>query len=140
MLEQQLCCDAAVNLVSHKVAFPAIDGQKVRCQLAGDGDGSLVVVALRGFALVENGQLRVESRSQMRGLQQHRLQVPIALLGDGHTSGTVGRSLLSAAQTAVADGLLDGVEPLNLADFEHPGQRRDVADGGDRHQSLDPRC
>jgi hypothetical protein len=78
--------------------------------------------------LVENGQLRVESRSQMRGFQQHRLQVSIALLGDGHAPGTVSRGLLSAAQTAVADHLLDGVEPLDLADFEHPGQRRDVAD------------
>ena len=76
----------------------------------------------------------------MRGLQQHRLQVSIALFGDGHAPGTVGRGLLSAAQAAVADDLLDGVEPLDLADFEHPGQRRDVADGRDRHQPLDSRC
>src|SRR5271154_3378670 len=101
MWEQQLCCVAAVNLVSHEGTFSAIDGQKVSCQLAGDGDGGLVVVALRGFALVENGQLRVESRSQMRGFQQHRLQVSIALLGDGHAPGTVSRGLLSAAQAAV---------------------------------------
>jgi hypothetical protein len=36
----------------------------VALKLAGHGDGSLVVVAPRGFALVENGQLRVESRSR----------------------------------------------------------------------------
>src|SRR5271168_5433120 len=101
MWEQQLCCDAAVNLVSHEGTFSAIDGQKICCQLAGDGDGSLVAVALRGFALVEKGQLRVESRSQMRGLQQHRLQVSIALFGDRHAPGAVGRGLLSAAQAAV---------------------------------------
>ncbi len=97
-----------MNLVSYEGTFSTIDGQKVSGQLAGDGDGSLVAVALRGFALVENGQLRVESRSQMRGFQQYRLQVSIALLGDGHPPGTVGRGLLSAAQTAVADDLLDG--------------------------------
>ena len=107
-----------MNLVSYEGTFSTIDGQKVSCQLAGDGDGSLVAVALRGFALVENGQLRVESRSQMRGLQQHRLQVSIALFGDGHAPGTVGRGFLSAAQAAVADDLLDGVEPLDLADFD----------------------
>ncbi len=120
MWQRQLCCDAVLNLASCKGTLSAIDGQKVRCQLAGNGDRSLVAVAPRSFALVEHGQPRVESGSQMRGLQQHRLQMAIALLGDGHAPGVVGRGLLSARQAAVADDLLDGVEPVDLADFEHP--------------------
>ncbi len=48
-----------MNLVSYEGPFSSIDGQKVSGQLAGDGDGSLVAIAVRGFALIENGQFRV---------------------------------------------------------------------------------
>src|SRR5271170_8071725 len=41
---RQLCCDAAVNLASHEGTLSAIDGQEVCCQLAGNGDRSLVAV------------------------------------------------------------------------------------------------
>jgi hypothetical protein len=95
---RQLRCDVALNLARYEGTFSAIDGQKIRCQLAGNGDRSLVAVAPRSFPLIEDGKLWVESWSQMRGLQQHRLQMSIALLGDGHASGVVGRGLLPTAQ------------------------------------------
>ena len=96
------CCEPG-ELRRHVLS---INGQKVSCQLAATAIAAWLRIAVRGFALVENGQLRLSLGARMRGLQQHGLQVSIALFGDGHALELSAEVFLSAAQAAV-DDLLD---------------------------------
>ena len=78
------------------------------------------------------------SRRQSGRFHQHLLNVFVPLLGNRHAHYLVGRTLLGAAQSAVADGFLDRSEAGSIADLQGPGQRCDRADSGDRLQPSQP--
>jgi hypothetical protein len=57
------------------------------------------------FPLVHGCQLRVITRRQFGGLDQDRLQMPVALLGDRPPLFFVGRTVLRAGQPVLAERL-----------------------------------
>src|SRR6516162_4389702 len=83
-------------------------------------------------------QLRVMARRQFGGLDQHHLQMFIALFGDRPPLFFAGRTALRTGQPAIAGRLPNGREPLHLSYFQRPGQGQDLTYAGNRLQSHHP--
>ena len=104
------CRGASELLGRHEVLFSALDGEHVGDHLPGYGKRCPVLVPSLSFPLINQCQLMAVSRSQFRSLHQYLLNVLVPLLGDGHSNQLVGRAPLCAAESAIADGLLDRLE------------------------------
>jgi hypothetical protein len=73
----------------------------------------------------------------MSGFDQHGLQKPVALFGEGAAFHAAGRFPLRRAQTAVADGMTRIRKATRLAGFQRPSQRRNLSHALDRAQLLE---
>src|SRR5258705_179598 len=104
------CRGASKLLDGAIILFSALDGEHVGNHLPGYGERRPVLVPSLLFPFINQRQLMVVSRSQFRGLHQRLLNVLVPLFGDGHSNELVRGASLRAAESAIADGLLDRLE------------------------------
>src|SRR6266446_2274362 len=98
---------AVFSFYYKKVFLATIHGNQVSHELSCYGQRRAIGVALLFFPVVEHRQVRAVSRRHLGRLDQHRLQMLVALLRERGALDDVCRTILGTAQSTVADGLLD---------------------------------
>src|ERR1700683_993722 len=117
----------------------AIGGQQIGYQFARHLQrGSIGMALLRGLVM-NFAQLLVIHHADFRGLDQHRLQMAIALFGERPALLLARRFAQRAGQPAVAHGPFDGGETRWIAHLQRPAQRRHRPPAIDFAQRAHPR-
>jgi len=91
-----LClCGYVLLLASDECSFVSIDSQQVACHLPRYGEDGLVAVAPSFLPVVKLNHFWMVSQGDMRSLNEHCLQMPVALLRNRHAQ-RVAAELFSA--------------------------------------------
>jgi hypothetical protein len=116
----------------YEVALPSIHGEQIRHHFPSYGQRRSIGISLLFLSFIDQGQIMILSRCQLRGFHQHTLDMFVALFGKRGTSHLVGGALFITAKPAVTDRFSDRRETGNVSHFQRPGQRCDWAHSGHR--------
>ena len=103
-------CLACQRFGRHEVLLPALHRKHVGHQLSGHSECGSVGIAPLDFFLTDQGQFVRVSGRHFGSFHQHMLDMFVSLFGNGCSHHLVGRTLLGAAKSAVADRFLDRTE------------------------------
>ena len=94
-MREILClCGYVLLVASDECSFVSIDGQQVACHLSRYGEDGLVAVAACYLPVVKLNHLWMVSQGDMRSLNEHCLQMLVALLRNRHAQRVASRTLL----------------------------------------------
>src|SRR5436190_328679 len=124
-----LCRGAAELSYWHEVSLLAVHCEQIGQEFACHRECGAIGIPFLFLPGVEQGEIRIVSRSQLRRLHQHMLNMFVALLGKRCAHCLVGGFLFVAAKPAVADGLANRWEARNIPHLQRPRQCCDLAHG-----------
>ena len=107
--------------LKNKISLIFINGHHIGYHPSGDGKSRSVSVSFLQFSFMYTSQLCVPTWGNLGGLNERALEMLVAFLRNRPPLFLACRFFLPAAETAVTDGLTDGLESQRITDLQGPG-------------------
>ena len=121
----------------YEVALPSIDGEQISHHFPSNGQRRSIGVPFLFLSFIEQRKIVILSGRQLRCLDQHKLDILVALFGNRCANRLLGRASFVTAEPAITDRLSDRSEARNLAHLQSPGQCSNGPNSGNSSKPLD---
>jgi hypothetical protein len=119
------------------LALLAIYRQQPGHHLPSNSQRCSIGVPLLAFFFMNESQIMVLFRRQLRGFDEHTLDMLVALFGKWCAHHLFRGALFVTAEPAITDGLSNRPKTRNISHLQSPGQRSDGSNSGNAPQPLD---